>query len=108
MGTVIILVSLVHHDNVTDWVTFANLVLCKRENPKFYAKEIFLCLNVRRCVRSVNIFLTKFTLDDSVEMTSVRNGTFKGCFILVKLKTYMVFFGVCGTIIFFNYKKSLY
>lgn len=38
MGTVIILVSLVHHDNVTDWVTFANLVLCKRENPKFYAK----------------------------------------------------------------------
>lgn len=61
MGTVIILVSLVHHDNVTDWVTFANLVLCKRENPKFYAKEIFLCLNVRRCVRSVNIFLTEFT-----------------------------------------------
>lgn len=53
------------------------------------------------------IFLIKFTLDDSVEMTSVRNGTFKGCFILVKLKTYMVFFGICGSIIFFNYKKSL-
>lgn len=51
-------------------------------------------------MHSVNIFLTKFTLDDSAEMTLVRNGTFK--VIPVKLKTYMVLFGVCGSIIFVN------